>query len=58
MLLTDNTEIFGRRDEKDLPGKNRDRATHTMTYKIQIICDPNQIPLLEEMRSTLLDLGH
>lgn len=46
MLLVDSTELFGRRDDLDLPAVNRQRATHKMTYRIQIICDPNQIPLL------------
>ena len=50
MLLIDSTEIFGRRDDTDLPAKNRDRATHKMTYRIQIICDPNQIPLIAVTR--------
>ncbi|MHA1380504.1 MAG: hypothetical protein ACTSRG_19230 [Candidatus Helarchaeota archaeon] len=46
MLLIDSSEIFGRRDDVDLPAINRDSATHKMTYRIQIICDPNQIPLI------------
>lgn len=46
MLLVDSTEIFGRKDDPDLPAKNRKRATHKMTYRIQVICDPNQIPLI------------
>ncbi len=50
MLLVDSTEIFGRKDDEDLPAVNRDRATHKMTYRVQIICDPNQIPLIAVTR--------
>lgn len=57
MLLIDSTEIFGRKDDLDLPAKNRKRATHKMTYRIQIICDPNQIPLIAITRlGTEIDL--
>jgi len=50
MVLVDSTEIFGRKDDSDLPAKNRKRATHKMTYRIQVICDPNQIPLIAVTR--------
>lgn len=50
MLLIDSTEIFGRRDDMDLPAINRDKSTHKMTYRIQLICDPNQIPLIAVTR--------
>jgi len=50
MLLVDSSEIFGRKDDSDLPAINRARATHKMTYRIQLICDPNQIPLIAVAR--------